>query len=105
MPNDKTPKYFQNCMEGVVKSLRCSAAKHPVRNDQYVIGHCHGAIGSHFEATDWLETLTAVSLGLGSNPGEGMHVCQCIVPSRHGGTLNSRRATSPLVWLVEGEER
>ncbi|GFU46624.1 uncharacterized protein TNCV_1546411 [Trichonephila clavipes] len=24
---------------------------------------------------------------------------------RHGGTLNSRRAASRLVWLVEGEER
>ncbi|GFU18203.1 hypothetical protein TNCV_2033531 [Trichonephila clavipes] len=35
---------------GGVKSLRCSAAKHAVRNEQYVIGHCHGAIGSHFEA-------------------------------------------------------
>ncbi|GFW65860.1 uncharacterized protein TNCV_586861 [Trichonephila clavipes] len=27
------------------------------------------------------------------------------VPARHGGTLNSRRAESPLVRLVEGEER
>ncbi|GFW56286.1 uncharacterized protein TNCV_1878061 [Trichonephila clavipes] len=27
------------------------------------------------------------------------------MPLRHGGTLNSRRATSLLVWLVEGEER
>ncbi|GFV32703.1 hypothetical protein TNCV_3890621 [Trichonephila clavipes] len=27
------------------------------------------------------------------------------VPSWHGGTLNSLRATSPLVWLVEGKER
>ncbi|GFV94581.1 uncharacterized protein TNCV_3826481 [Trichonephila clavipes] len=34
-----------------------------------------------------------------------MNVCKCIVPSRHGGTPNSRRATSPLVRLVEGEER
>ncbi|GFY10119.1 DUF4817 domain-containing protein [Trichonephila clavipes] len=34
-----------------------------------------------------------------------MDVCKCIEPLRHGGTLNSRRATSPLVWLVEGEER
>ncbi|GFW97097.1 adipocyte plasma membrane-associated protein [Trichonephila clavipes] len=33
-----------------------------------------------------------------------MDVCKCIVPSRHGGTLNSCRATSPLVRLVEGEE-
>ncbi|GFS98594.1 uncharacterized protein TNCV_2987261 [Trichonephila clavipes] len=34
-----------------------------------------------------------------------MDVCKCIVPLRHGGTLNSRQATSPLVRLVEGEER
>ncbi|GFW24157.1 uncharacterized protein TNCV_1847161 [Trichonephila clavipes] len=34
-----------------------------------------------------------------------MDVCKCIVPSRHRGTLNSRRATSPLLRLVEGEER
>ncbi|GFW85778.1 uncharacterized protein TNCV_854271 [Trichonephila clavipes] len=26
-------------------------------------------------------------------------------PKRHGGTLNSRRASSPLVWLAEKEER
>ncbi|GFW29880.1 hypothetical protein TNCV_3937471 [Trichonephila clavipes] len=34
-----------------------------------------------------------------------MDVCKCIVPSRHEVTLNSRRATSPLVRLLEGEER
>ncbi|GFS95703.1 hypothetical protein TNCV_251001 [Trichonephila clavipes] len=34
-----------------------------------------------------------------------MDVCKCIVPLRHGGTLNSRRAASPLVMFVEGEER
>ncbi|GFV56396.1 uncharacterized protein TNCV_855491 [Trichonephila clavipes] len=34
-----------------------------------------------------------------------MDVCKCIVPSRQGGTLNSRRAASPLVRLVEEEER
>ncbi|GFX37251.1 uncharacterized protein TNCV_995261 [Trichonephila clavipes] len=34
-----------------------------------------------------------------------MDVCKCIVPSRHGGTINNRRAASPLVWLVEVEER
>ncbi|GFX50640.1 espin-like protein [Trichonephila clavipes] len=49
--------------------------------------------------------LTAVQLGLGSNPGKGMDDCKCIVPSRHEGTLNSRRAASPLMRLVEGEER
>ncbi|GFV43643.1 uncharacterized protein TNCV_2679441 [Trichonephila clavipes] len=53
----------------------------------------------------WLATLTVVPLGLGSNPGEDMDICKCLVPSRHGGTLNSRRAASPLVRLVEGEER
>ncbi|GFX50460.1 hypothetical protein TNCV_770321 [Trichonephila clavipes] len=42
---------------------------------------------------------------MGSNSGESMDVCKCIVPSRHWGTLNSHRAASPLVRLVEGEER
>ncbi|GFV12783.1 uncharacterized protein TNCV_1367531 [Trichonephila clavipes] len=46
-----------------------------------------------------------VLLGLGSNLGEDMGVCKCIVPARHGCTLNNRRAASPLVRLVEGEER
>ncbi|GFU72215.1 transposable element Tc1 transposase [Trichonephila clavipes] len=41
----------------------------------------------------------------GSNPGEDMDVCKCIVPLRQGGTLNSHRAASSLVWLVDGEER
>ncbi|GFU52914.1 uncharacterized protein TNCV_1142211 [Trichonephila clavipes] len=56
-------------------------------------------------SSQWLAKLTAVPLGLGSNPGEDMVVCKCTVPSRHGGTLNSRRAASPLVRLVEGKER
>ncbi|GFX91348.1 uncharacterized protein TNCV_3688121 [Trichonephila clavipes] len=34
-----------------------------------------------------------------------MDVCKCIVPYRHGGTLNSCQAASPLVRLEEGEER
>ncbi|GFV85161.1 hypothetical protein TNCV_4172141 [Trichonephila clavipes] len=50
-------------------------------------------------------TSTLTVQGLGSNPGEDMDVCKCIAPLRHGGTLNSRRATSHLVWLVEREER
>ncbi|GFX68062.1 cullin-4A [Trichonephila clavipes] len=50
-------------------------------------------------------TLTAVTLDPSSNPGEDMDVCKCIMSSRYGGTLNSRRAASPLVRLVEGEER
>ncbi|GFT84981.1 DUF4817 domain-containing protein [Trichonephila clavipes] len=42
---------------------------------------------------------------MSSNPGQDMDACKCIVPARHGGTLNSRRATSLLVRLVKGEER
>ncbi|GFS53740.1 uncharacterized protein TNCV_731341 [Trichonephila clavipes] len=34
-----------------------------------------------------------------------MDACKCIVPSWHGGTLNSHRAASHLVRWVEGEER
>ncbi|GFW85547.1 hypothetical protein TNCV_851991 [Trichonephila clavipes] len=34
---------------------------------------------------------------MGSSPGEGMDVCKCVVHVRYGGTLNSRRATNPLV--------
>ncbi|GFW90384.1 hypothetical protein TNCV_3509321 [Trichonephila clavipes] len=47
-------------------------------------------------------SLIVVPLRLGSNPGEAMDVCKCIVPSQHGGTLNSHRAASPLVRLVGG---
>ncbi|GFX35638.1 uncharacterized protein TNCV_4469791 [Trichonephila clavipes] len=46
-----------------------------------------------------------VNITPGSNPREDMDVCKCIVPSRHGGTLNSRRAVSPLMRWVKGEER
>ncbi|GFV67924.1 hypothetical protein TNCV_664861 [Trichonephila clavipes] len=52
-----------------------------------------------YSEADWLP------LGLGSNPGEGMDVCECIVPSWHGGTRDSRRAANPLVMLMEGEDR
>ncbi|GFT38260.1 hypothetical protein TNCV_764381 [Trichonephila clavipes] len=34
-----------------------------------------------------------------------MDVCKCIKSLRHGDTLNSRRTASPLVRLVEEEER
>ncbi|GFV72520.1 hypothetical protein TNCV_2763841 [Trichonephila clavipes] len=55
-----------------------------------------------------LTDLTCISpryTGQGLNPGEGMDVCKCIVPVRHGGTRNIHPAASPLVRLVEGEER
>ncbi|GFW16863.1 hypothetical protein TNCV_2759911 [Trichonephila clavipes] len=47
---------------------------------------------------------TVAVKGMGSNPREGMDACKCIVPSRHGGTLNNYQDTSPLVRLVEGED-
>ncbi|GFX63650.1 uncharacterized protein TNCV_2824361 [Trichonephila clavipes] len=34
-----------------------------------------------------------------------MDVIKYIVPSRHGSTLNRRRAACPFMKLVEGEER
>ncbi|GFV05295.1 hypothetical protein TNCV_225061 [Trichonephila clavipes] len=34
-----------------------------------------------------------------------MNVCKCLVPSRQGVAQNSRRATSPFVRLVAGDER
>ncbi|GFU65790.1 hypothetical protein TNCV_5059241 [Trichonephila clavipes] len=43
--------------------------------------------------------------GLGSNPRENTDVCKRIVPLRQGGTLNSHRDASALVWLGEGEEK
>ncbi|GFT22319.1 hypothetical protein TNCV_3273151 [Trichonephila clavipes] len=44
-------------------------------------------------------------IGLGLNPGEDVDACKCILPLRHGGTLNSNRAASSLTWLVEDEDR
>ncbi|GFV37475.1 cullin-4A [Trichonephila clavipes] len=43
--------------------------------------------------------------GLSSNSGEGLNVCKCVVPPRHEGILNSRQAASPLVRLVEEQDR
>ncbi|GFS66319.1 uncharacterized protein TNCV_3856211 [Trichonephila clavipes] len=36
---------------------------------------------------------------------EGMDVCKCIVPSRHGSTLNSHRDAIHIVRLVKREKR
>ncbi|GFT20978.1 hypothetical protein TNCV_3131261 [Trichonephila clavipes] len=52
---------------------------------------------------EWLATLTAMSLGMGSNTGQGTGTCRYIVASRHESTLKSRRAAILLVRLVEGE--
>ncbi|GFS83283.1 hypothetical protein TNCV_600291 [Trichonephila clavipes] len=42
-----------------------------------------------------------IMASLCSNPGEGMDICKCIASLRHEGTLNSRRAASLFVWLME----
>ncbi|GFV28817.1 uncharacterized protein TNCV_3987661 [Trichonephila clavipes] len=63
------------------------------------------AMNNATHCVEWLVMLTAVPLGLDSNPGESMDVCKCIVPLRHEGTLYSRLAASLFVKLVEGEER
>ncbi|GFS60864.1 uncharacterized protein TNCV_2002281 [Trichonephila clavipes] len=71
-------------------------------------GHPMGGRNVYCEPTlewgeiNWLATLTAVPLSLGSNPGEDMDACKCIMPSRHG---DSRRAASPLLRLVELKEQ
>ncbi|GFX15775.1 hypothetical protein TNCV_1060971 [Trichonephila clavipes] len=49
-------------------------------------------------------TLTTVPYGLCSNLREGMDVFECIVPVWHGCILNSHRAASLHVRLVEGEK-
>ncbi|GFY35586.1 uncharacterized protein TNCV_196861 [Trichonephila clavipes] len=68
------------------------ATEHPSYREVDALEICHGS-----------NTLAGV--GMGSNPGEGMDVCKCRMPSQQGSTLNSRRAASPLVRLVEGKER
>ncbi|GFT30420.1 uncharacterized protein TNCV_2377121 [Trichonephila clavipes] len=50
-------------------------------------------------------TLTAGPWSLGSNPGEGMDFCKCILPVRHWSTLNIRRVASPFERLMEGGKR
>ncbi|GFX83673.1 hypothetical protein TNCV_349371 [Trichonephila clavipes] len=45
------------------------------------------------------------TLGLVSNPREGIDYCKYIVPLRHRVTLNSHRVASPLMRLVKMEER
>ncbi|GFT68354.1 hypothetical protein TNCV_659561 [Trichonephila clavipes] len=61
--------------------------------------------GDEDQGSYLLATLAAVSLDLDLISGEDMDVRKCIVTSRLGGTVNSRRAASPLVRSVEGKER
>ncbi|GFV87808.1 retrovirus-related Pol polyprotein from transposon 412 [Trichonephila clavipes] len=61
--------------------------------------------GLHASFDELESAKNAVNEGQGSNPREDMDICKCIVPAWHGGTLNSRRSASPLVRLVEEEEK
>ncbi|GFT73966.1 hypothetical protein TNCV_4895821 [Trichonephila clavipes] len=45
------------------------------------------------------------AVGPGFESGKDMDVCKYLVPLRDGDTINSRRAASPLVRLVEEEGR
>ncbi|GFS98236.1 hypothetical protein TNCV_944201 [Trichonephila clavipes] len=51
------------------------------------VGHPSGKVVSD---------VTAAPLGMGSNPGEDMDVCKCVVPSRQGANL---KAVKPQVLL------
>ncbi|GFV36446.1 uncharacterized protein TNCV_2234931 [Trichonephila clavipes] len=57
------------------------------------------------QPVQWLAMLNVVPWGLGSNPGEGMDFCECILPLQYEVTLKSCRAARPLMRLLEEEER
>ncbi|GFW52195.1 uncharacterized protein TNCV_2426421 [Trichonephila clavipes] len=80
-PNVKSgAKYHQN---KVLKHL-IKESKRP---------YTHGNVFFHQDSA----LSRTVKSGLASNLGEGMDVSKCIVPLRHGDTLNSPRAANPLV--------
>ncbi|GFW68834.1 hypothetical protein TNCV_3640471 [Trichonephila clavipes] len=55
---------------------------------------------------DWYPPIWCRSKKRYQLPGNVLSLqCPETVPSRHGGTLNSRRAARPLVRLVDGNER
>ncbi|GFU71510.1 hypothetical protein TNCV_1819921 [Trichonephila clavipes] len=58
-----------------------------------------------YEFVFFSEKLNFSRFSLDSIPGEDMDVFKCIVPMRHGSTLNGRRAATSLVRLVEEEKR
>ncbi|GFU48573.1 hypothetical protein TNCV_1439471 [Trichonephila clavipes] len=47
----------------------------------------------------------AVESRFGSWKRKDMDICKCIVLLRHGVTINSSLAASPLTWLLDGKER
>ncbi|GFV05922.1 uncharacterized protein TNCV_3142131 [Trichonephila clavipes] len=95
----------------LLKRIRDIAAKN--RNVRFHILHGSRSVFGYpnNRASEWCpvpidsdkrrSTLSLYCIG----PGEDMDVCKCIAPSRHGDTLNCRRAANPIVRLVEGVER
>ncbi|GFU99120.1 hypothetical protein TNCV_1228341 [Trichonephila clavipes] len=59
----------------------------------------------NFVGMDFTASLQILKERTGFESRRRQDVCKCIVPLRFGDTLNSRRAASPLVWLVEAVER
>ncbi|GFV03356.1 uncharacterized protein TNCV_4019531 [Trichonephila clavipes] len=103
-PENSGPKVARRVVEFVkCRGISCPQGGHTPQFEKRCIKSIKNGFVAH--PVQWLVTPTAVPLGMGSNPGEDMDVCKCILPSRHGGTLNNRRAASPLVRLVEWEEK
>ncbi|GFW96183.1 transposable element Tcb1 transposase [Trichonephila clavipes] len=90
-----------NVIENLWVTLETVVPKHQIRNK----AHLKQVLQEEWDKISPDTTKKGVELGLSSNPGEDMDVCKCTVSSRHGGTLNSRRAASPLVRLVAGNKR
>ncbi|GFT85617.1 uncharacterized protein TNCV_4253371 [Trichonephila clavipes] len=93
------PYFLENMYWDNISPLKQSASDDLIKTELRTTRGSHRGRGLGLYLT-----VSCYMGGLGSNPGEDMDVCKCIVPSRHGGTLNSRRVASPLVWFVEGEE-
>ncbi|GFX35663.1 uncharacterized protein LOC101238613 [Trichonephila clavipes] len=101
--NQIKPTYLKLCNETLLKNVFMHFKYLNGHNDDTGgrTGGCLGTITASSLSTAAKKQVTTVELG--SNP--GMDVCKCILPFRHEGTLNSRRVGSPLVCLMEGEER
>ncbi|GFX83331.1 hypothetical protein TNCV_908491 [Trichonephila clavipes] len=88
-------------MTGTVIFLEVSVT--PIKEDARRHGDEYGLSQRVVRIVLTIGTLTAVPLGLGSNHGEGRHVCKCTVISQYGDTLNNSRGPSHLVRLMERE--
>ncbi|GFU16469.1 hypothetical protein TNCV_836441 [Trichonephila clavipes] len=93
----QTLDHLEDNIRRVIADIRPQMLEKVIKNQQENISSADVLNGSIASSLLWLATLAAVPLGLGSNSGEGMGVCKCIMPLWHGSTLNSSRATNPLL--------